>query len=208
VLRSVYAAWAWYYLATTTSYRYFGGKRQNQNQVQTALLAHQDGNSVKSYQHFYIHDNSEPDEVVKYFEAGDKKIMAQLLERMSVFEEQVGGLVRKIQEQEETIEGLQQRGGKKRKIVNEDRQEVYSEIRRKVMALTKGRMTEDDKNAKFELALALWDENFEGEKPPYSFFTKVGVGKKTIGLYRPPALEARQRDGREEMEDEEEEKKE
>lgn len=179
VLRNVYAAVAWYRLSTGNNYRYFGGKRQSQSTVQSVLLAHEDSGAVRSYQHFFVNDG-EPEHVEAYFKPNARKLMAALLQRVDELEKNQAAI-------NELLEMKQQapRSSKKRKQppLTEEEQEIWEEARRRVARLTKAKMTEEDKRAKYETAKDIWEENFGGGKPPNSYFQFVTVGNASITKY-------------------------
>ena len=180
VLRNVYAAVAWYRLSTGNNYRFFGGKRQNQSTVQSVLLAHEDSGAVRSYQHFFVNDG-EPEHVEAYFKPDGRKLIAALLQRLSEVEKDQAAMKNELLEMKQQAP----RSSKKRKQppLTEEEQEIWNEARRRVARLTKAKMTEGDKRAKYELAKDIWEQNFGGEKPPNSYFQFVSVGNASITKY-------------------------
>jgi hypothetical protein len=182
VLRNVYAAVAWYRLSTGNNYRFFGGKRQNQNSVQSVLLAHEDSGAVRSYQHFFVNDG-EPEHVEAYFKPDARKLIAALLQRVDELEKNQTAMKNELLEMKQQAQ--QPRSSKKRKQppLTEEEQEIWNEARRRVARLTKAKMTEGDKRAKYETAVDIWEENFGGGKPPNSYFQFVTVGNASITKY-------------------------
>ena len=183
VLRNIYAAVAWYRLSTGNNYRFFGGKRQNQSTVQSVLLAHEDSGAVRSYQHFFVNDG-EPEHVEAYFKPDARKLIAALLQRLDEVEKEQAATKKDLLDLKQQRE-VQPRSSKKRKQppLTEEEQEIWEEARRRVARLTKAKMTEEDKKAKYETAKDIWEEHFGGGKPPNSYFQYVTVGNETITKY-------------------------
>ena len=126
-------------------------------------------------------NDGEPEHVEAYFKPDARKLIAALLQRLDEVEREQAATKKELLE---IKQAQQPRSNKKRKKpMTEEEEEIWKEARRRVVRLTKAKMTEEDKKAKYETAKDIWEEHFGGGKPPNSYFQYVTVGNASITKY-------------------------